>query len=264
MRLPRAEGLVPPRQPRIERPAQPVAHHRRIQRVHGQQNHLAVRPHARNIPIDLLFPVRRARKFQLIAHLVVQDGRAAALVDSPVCLQTFRRQRDFNLRGHILALDCLIGRDIHQRQPGENDLRIAVRRVGVGENLVAVALPNRRVAVVKAVIVGKAEAQPLRRLLGSRQLDFRPLRAVFKPQRAVEHVVLRVIGHRNAVAEKPRHQRLPALLARILQRPDFLNLAHRLHHRPIRRAVFHRQPDGAGQRGHAQQQLHSLHRRRPI
>ena len=66
--------------------------------------------------------------------------------------------------------------------------------------------------------------------------------------------------YRNAVAEKPRHQRLPALLARILQRPDCLNLAHRLHHRPIRRAVFHRQPDDAGQRGHGQKQLESFHR----
>ena len=61
------------------------------------------------------------------------------------------------VRGHILALDCLLGRDIHQRQPGENDLRVAVRRVGVGENLIAVALPNRVRAGVVGVIVRKAE-----------------------------------------------------------------------------------------------------------
>ena len=190
------------------------------------------------------------------------QARIAALVRAPAGRQPrFARRADRHPHRDVLVRpQRLLRLKRDDRQPGEHQGRIAVCVVRVGQDLIRPAVANRIGAPVVGVVIHKAERNAICARRG--QVKLRPVLLVPQAQRAVERVACRVITQCLSVVVKRRHKRRVALLARVLNRPDVLDVPARLHHRRVGRGKQHRCRRRAQQRGHAQQKTQpckSLH-----
>ena len=162
-----------------------------------------------------------------------------------------------HLRVHVRVIQLAVRAQRHDGQPGKDDLRIGKRRLRVRQNLVDHALAHRVLAPVVGVIVGKRQLHALRARRAQAQLG--PFLAVVKADGAVEGVLLRVVAQAHAVVFKHRHQRRAALLARVLNRPDVLDVQNRPDGRRIRRAIDDRKDQQRTQRSDRRQNPEPVH-----
>ena len=258
LHLPRAVALVLAGNRRVHRPAQPVAHQRRIHHP-GQQDDVVLLAQQRHLGNDLLFPAS-AHKVDVIALLLVHPAARPAQMHPRGQID---RRRAVMHDGHggvgVLVADLFLRVDCDHGQAGEDDVEVVERLVGVGHHLVLIALPDGLRAGIVGIIVRKAEVHALR--VRRSQVKHGPLIAVVKAEGAVERAGLRIIRQRRAVVLQPGDQRHAAHLPLVLNRPDLLDLAHRPDHRRVRRGQQH---DGSHRRAQQQrrnQKTDSLHLR---
>ena len=174
------------------------------------------------------------------------------------CNGLFLARRNAAGAHRIFDADLAEGIQLHDRKAGKDNAEVAVMRVVVRHQLIAVSLCNGVGAPVIGIIFDKADGSAC--AVRHSQLHFRPLIAVVKSERAVKRVALPVIAQRHAEVFKRRHQRRFAFLARILDRPEFLHFAHRLHGRRIRRTQNDHRRNHRHQRQHFKEENQFLHR----
>ena len=218
-------------------PAQLVSRAGAVRRV-GDEDPVRVCGHAQHAHIVLLIAVCRKR-MQLhpvrVLRIFLHKSAAAQVHHGPGIHAFIARTGDrHSCRRVLLAqrLSTAVHMQRHQRQTREHHADVGKFRIRVRQQLIAAAIAHRVRGEVVAVIVHPDDAHVLcavRRLRKERQL--RPVLARLHADGAVERGAFRVIPHFVIAVAHPDDQRRFALLARILNRPDLLDLRQRLHRR---------------------------------
>ena len=175
-----------------------------------------------------LHPVRELR-------ILLHESAAAQVHHRAGIHARVARAGDCHSRRRVFLaqrIDAAVHVQRHDRQAREHHANVREFRIRVRQQLIAPALAHRIAGIVVAVIVHPDDAQVLRavrRLRKERQL--RPRFARLHADCAVERTALRVVAHLLIAVAHAGHQRRFALLSLVLQRPDFLQLQHRLHRR---------------------------------